>query len=62
MNLKNFREEEIIDIKYSIKSCNEYFQGNTREAIECMYKKDKSTVIKRQHYESALRSVHLIEK
>ena len=30
MNLKNFREEEIIDIKYSIKSCNEYFQGNTR--------------------------------
>jgi len=27
-----------------------------------MYKKDKSTVIKRQHYESALRSVHLIEK
>ena len=30
MNLKNFREEEIIDIKFSIKSCNEYFQGNTR--------------------------------
>jgi hypothetical protein len=27
-----------------------------------MYKKDKSTVIKRQHYESALRSVHSIEK
>lgn len=27
-----------------------------------MYKKDKSTVIKRQHYESALRSVHMIEK
>ena len=27
-----------------------------------MYKKDKSTVIKRQHYEQALKSVHKIEK
>ena len=27
-----------------------------------MYKKDKSTIIKRQHYEAALKSVHMIEK
>jgi hypothetical protein len=27
-----------------------------------MYKKDKSTVIKRQHFESALRSIYSIEK
>ena len=30
VNLKNFREEEIIDIKYSILSCNQYLKGNTR--------------------------------
>lgn len=32
-NLKNFREEEIVDIKYSIKACHDYFNGNEREAI-----------------------------
>ena len=31
-------------------------------AIECMYKKDKSTVVKRQHYEAALKDVKMIEK
>ena len=59
-NLKNFREEEIIDIDYSITSCMDYLRGNTRDAIEGMYKKNHTTVVKRQHYDQAVKNVHKI--
>jgi hypothetical protein len=61
-NLKNFREEEIIDIKYSISSCIKYLNGNTRGAIEEMYKKGNATVVKRQHYDQAVKNVYKLEK
>jgi hypothetical protein len=53
-NFVNFRFDEISDIQFALKSFELYFQNRVEEAIEILYKKEKTTVLKKQQFESAL--------
>jgi hypothetical protein len=60
-NLKRFRTDEVTDLKFSITACDVYFEGDLDKSIECVYKKDKLTIVKKHHYEEALKTVRGIE-
>ncbi len=60
-NLKHFRADEITDLKFSIKASEVYFYGDIEKSIECVYKKDKMTIVKKHHFEEALKTVKCIE-
>jgi hypothetical protein len=46
-NFIRFRNDEIIEMEYSIQSINNFLRGNIEESIRVLYQKNKYIIIKR---------------
>ncbi len=48
--LRNYRKDEIKEIDIALKAIQEFYEGNTYQAIEYLYKKGRKIIVKQNHF------------
>lgn len=61
-NFITFRLDEIADIQYALQAYDLYFEEKVEEAVETIYKREKTSVLKKNQCEMSIGVVKDVER
>lgn len=61
-NFINFRSDEMADIQFALSALELYLEDRVEAAIEIIYKRDRTEVLKKQQFEQAVQVARKVEE
>lgn len=61
-NFITFRLDEIADIQYALQAYELYFKGRVEEAVKTIYKREKTSILKKNQCEMSIEVVKDVER